>query len=334
MFVDCSQAEACVTADALAKWTEPVNEPCYAHDGAHCDGYVVCCVKKGTCVSDHGGMVSSTAKYYEGQCWSDESSKKAHAPGCGSNVGECDAPHIEAAKGGTSKAGNFNTIPSATLARLEANKAAPPKMCITWDVVSGAQRSTTSTPLSPPARSPTFPPTHSPTVAAAAAVKVILDANIAAFSGYGSPTGGMCTKIAEAAGVASAHVSCSAADHSGDVAITAVINAEGSSGVEVNKEIMKHMGTSADASTYLTSSSFSAVVKSVPSISTAAYLNPLAPAAAGGAAAALTGSSSGLEPGVIAGAVVGGVAGLALIAVLIYFLACKKTAPTGKNLPA
>ena len=34
------------------------------------------------------------------------------------------------------------------------------------------------------------------------------------------------------------------------------------------------------------------------------------------------------------GAVVGGVAGLALIAVLIYFLACKKTAPTGKNLPA
>lgn len=297
-----SAAEACVTADALAKWTEPVNEPCYAHDGAHCDGYVVCCVKKGTCVSDHGGMVSSTAKYYEGQCWSDESSKKAHAPGCGSNVGECDAPHIEAAKGGTSKAGNFNTIPSATLARLEANKAAPPKMCITWDVVS---------------------------------VKVILDANIAAFSGYGSPTGGMCTKIAEAAGVASAHVSCSAADHSGDVAITAVINAEGSSGVEVNKEIMKHMGTSADASTYLTSSSFSAVVKSVPSISTAAYLNPLAPAAAGGAAAAaLTGSSSGLEPGVIAGAVVGGVAGLALIAVLIYFLACKKTAPTGKNLPA
>ncbi len=170
-------------------------------------------------------------------------------------------------------------------------------------------------------------------------MEVILDANIATFQGHGgTPTGGVCAKIADAAGVVSAYVSCSAADKDGDVAFTAVIQAHGSSSAKVNAGIKKHMGTTADASAHLSlaatarSAAFDAVVKSVPTTSTDPYLDPLA--AAGAAAAALTGSSSGLAPGVIAGAVVGGVAGLALIAVLIYFMACKKKPPTGKDLPA
>merc|ERR1719375_1342007 len=43
-----------------ASTPDHLNEPCYVHDAA-CTGYVVCCVKKDTCVSTHGGMVSSNS---------------------------------------------------------------------------------------------------------------------------------------------------------------------------------------------------------------------------------------------------------------------------------
>ena len=73
------------------------------HDAA-CEGYPVCCVKTGTCVSDHGGMVSSNAKYYEGGCVSPNSRARALPDGC-AKQGECHAMYLEHMKGGTPKAG-------------------------------------------------------------------------------------------------------------------------------------------------------------------------------------------------------------------------------------
>ena len=75
----------CKPTSEIASWGNPKNEPCYAHDGGMCNGepagrgglpsaassiispslhtvgaYPVCCVTVGTCISVHGGMVSST----------------------------------------------------------------------------------------------------------------------------------------------------------------------------------------------------------------------------------------------------------------------------------
>jgi len=95
-----------------------VNEPCYVHDSA-CAGYPVCCVTKGTCISQHSGTVSSNAAYYEGGCWSFDSSKKDYstAPDC-TQQGECLVQHVEVCKGGTTKSGFMSEVPAATLNRL------------------------------------------------------------------------------------------------------------------------------------------------------------------------------------------------------------------------
>jgi hypothetical protein len=95
-----------------------INEPCYVHDSS-CAGYPVCCVTKGTCISQHSGTVSSNAAYYEGGCWSFDSSKKDYstAPTC-SQQGECLVQHLEVCKGGTTKTGFMSAVPAATLTRL------------------------------------------------------------------------------------------------------------------------------------------------------------------------------------------------------------------------
>ena len=72
------------------------------HDAA-CDGYPVCCVRKDTCVSTHGGMISSNSKYYEGGCVSPNSRAKALPEGC-AKQGECHAMYLEHMKAGTAKA--------------------------------------------------------------------------------------------------------------------------------------------------------------------------------------------------------------------------------------
>ena len=42
-----------------------LNEPCYVHDAA-CEGYPVCCVTAGTCITQHSGTISSnTAAWHE-----------------------------------------------------------------------------------------------------------------------------------------------------------------------------------------------------------------------------------------------------------------------------
>ena len=61
-------------------------------------------MKQGTCISTHGGMVSSNAAYYQGGCTSTDSSKKTLPEGC-AKAGECHAHYLEHMKGGTTKAG-------------------------------------------------------------------------------------------------------------------------------------------------------------------------------------------------------------------------------------
>merc|ERR1719482_1426636 len=66
-----------MSGDKLAKPTassaDPLNEPCYIHDGGTCVGYMVCCVKIGTCKTRGGITVSSNKKYYMGGCLSPQS---------------------------------------------------------------------------------------------------------------------------------------------------------------------------------------------------------------------------------------------------------------------
>ena len=45
--------------DAVNDGQDPLNEPCYTHNG-QCEGYVVCCVTRGTC-RGFGGLISSNA---------------------------------------------------------------------------------------------------------------------------------------------------------------------------------------------------------------------------------------------------------------------------------
>jgi len=99
---------------------EPINEPCYVHDAA-CSGFPVCCVTKGTCVTQHSGTISSTTSYYEGGCQSKDSSRKTWSnPDC-VQQGECLAQRLEVCKGGTTKAGFMTALPTAVYDRLMAD---------------------------------------------------------------------------------------------------------------------------------------------------------------------------------------------------------------------
>jgi hypothetical protein len=97
---------------------DAINEPCYIHD-ALCEGYQVCCVTKGTC-KDAGGMVSSNAKYYEGGCWSLDSSKKAMAEGC-AKQGECNEVYLQYMMNGKTATGKKAALPQATVDKFMAS---------------------------------------------------------------------------------------------------------------------------------------------------------------------------------------------------------------------
>lgn len=105
-----------------ASASEPVNEPCYIQGGTDsngpCQGYPLCCVTKGTCVSTHGGMLSSNVKYYEGGCTSPESRSGMTCP---SVQGECNAPYLEFAKNATTVQGAFTPLDGTAMARLLAD---------------------------------------------------------------------------------------------------------------------------------------------------------------------------------------------------------------------
>ena len=91
----------------------PVNEPCYVHDGM-CEGYAVCCVKYGTCTA----TVSSNELYYEGGCWSAQSSKGSLREGC-SRQGECMQPFLEEVMGGAASPGQANALSADKLASMK-----------------------------------------------------------------------------------------------------------------------------------------------------------------------------------------------------------------------
>ena len=91
----------------------PVNEPCYVHDGM-CEGYAVCCVKYGTCTA----TISSNELYYEGGCWSAQSSKGSLREGC-TRQGECMAPFLEEVMGGAAAPGKANTLSADKLASMK-----------------------------------------------------------------------------------------------------------------------------------------------------------------------------------------------------------------------
>jgi hypothetical protein len=81
---------------------EPVNEPCYIHDGGVCDGYQVCCVTINTC-QGMGGTVSSNEWYYKGGCVSSLSSagmSEQEARGC-AKQGECHGEYLTHHMGST-----------------------------------------------------------------------------------------------------------------------------------------------------------------------------------------------------------------------------------------
>jgi len=112
--------------DSLAHRDDGVavlNEPCYVHDGA-CNGYPVCCVTVGTCISKHSGTVSSNLKYYEGGCQSFDSSKKEYKnDGRQKNAhckqqGECTIQFLETCMGGTTKPGLMTEVPKETMDRF------------------------------------------------------------------------------------------------------------------------------------------------------------------------------------------------------------------------
>ena len=89
----------------------PINEPCYTH-GGQCEGYLVCCLTRGTCL-DFGGIISSNDNYYEGGCSDLEGSSDDawENPEC-TEQGECHIPYLEQVKGGVAADGLMTDVPS------------------------------------------------------------------------------------------------------------------------------------------------------------------------------------------------------------------------------
>eukprot|EP00975_Prorocentrum_lima_P009688 2064467-Prorocentrum_lima.AAC.1 len=103
----------------------PINEPCYVHDAA-CDGYPVCCVTYGTCVTEHEGTISSNRKYYEGGCQSLDSRTNVwdmDATSC-TEQGECHWIYLQEIQNATTKPGFMTDVPEEVTARLMRSLAA------------------------------------------------------------------------------------------------------------------------------------------------------------------------------------------------------------------
>ena len=101
--------------EAVNDGQDPINEPCYTH-GGQCEGYVVCCLTRGTC-QGFGGTISSNANYYEGGCQDlDGSSADSwDNPDC-AEQGECHIPYLEQVKGGVAAAGLMTDVPQECVA--------------------------------------------------------------------------------------------------------------------------------------------------------------------------------------------------------------------------
>ena len=110
----------------------PVNEPCYVHDG-QCEGYAVCCVTYGTCTA----TISSNEHYYEGGCWSPQSSKGSLREGC-TRQGECMQPFLEEVMGGYAAPGQGSEVNATKLASMrDASCAGTAPASSPWGVIIG-----------------------------------------------------------------------------------------------------------------------------------------------------------------------------------------------------
>ena len=243
----------CLTEGTIASWHNtnggtPLNEPCYSGENT-CVGYMVCCVTAGTCVSQHGGLVSSNALYYEGGCYSNSSSRRSFAPGCQGMQGECNIPYLQAVRGVTSVPSVVTPVPQTTLARLAFEYVQDATPCVVWDVIT---------------------------------MEVTFDgASMSSFTGRGGYTSRMCGMIATAAGLPSAYASCSAATVSAGVTLTASIQATGV-GVTtraVVSSLEAAFGTAALATATLTSSSYTPTISSAPVMTTFEAISPPTPPA-------------------------------------------------------
>jgi len=119
---ECSPGSKCIEQEdgrilqgellkAVNNGQDPINEPCYdgqvfTASAKVCQGYIVCCVTKGTCPVSEGGIISSALKYYVGGCG--KSADKWSNPDC-QEQGECHIKYLEEEKGGFVKDPNLAT---------------------------------------------------------------------------------------------------------------------------------------------------------------------------------------------------------------------------------
>lgn len=306
----------------------PLNEPCYADDS--CIGYPTCCVKFGTCVSVHGGSVSSIARNYEGGCYSDKSRKGAlnTAAGC-TTVGECAVHFLEVVQGAKTKNAEemMNEIPDATLARLKAkdtcgcpsgdvwNEATQKCDCDPWWIDSSCYRNCAPEPTRCANFDGKYPPS-SPPPPLAMTVALTIAGDVASITE--DEQAAVCGKIATAAGVAAEAVTCAFAAGgerrrlADTVVITAAIVIPGGTAAEMQNvadTLADKMGTTAKASAVLGHDVTVAPVMSTPAGETVTP-EPL--------------PDDGLSTGVLIAIIVGSVCGVILFAGVAYLLCCKK----------
>lgn len=152
MSIGASRAlQTCLSRETIAAWPAlPINEPCYVGGGSDesvCRGYPSCCVTRGTCATlispsmiPRGAGVMTNADYYDGRCWSADSSTGTTAPGCQGKAGECNFEAIAAASIASSSypdtrpagaaEGLMSPVPQARLDSISSNEP-----CIHWDVI-------------------------------------------------------------------------------------------------------------------------------------------------------------------------------------------------------
>jgi len=119
---ECSPGSKCIEQEdgrilqgellkAVNNGQDPINEPCYdgqvfTASAKVCQGYIVCCVTKGTCPVSEGGIISSALKYYVGGCG--KSADKWSNPDC-QEQGECHIKYLLEELGGFVKDPNLAT---------------------------------------------------------------------------------------------------------------------------------------------------------------------------------------------------------------------------------
>lgn len=118
-FRDCEGVKSGTNLPKRHDGVAALNVPCYPGDGA-CSGAGrggICCATAGTCER----WISSAKSFYEGGCTPDSvnSSHPDYDPEC-TQVGECNAAYMFAARGYVPQPGTMTELPPATMDRLMA----------------------------------------------------------------------------------------------------------------------------------------------------------------------------------------------------------------------